>query len=692
VPATNAAPDGPAVYTVGGTLAFVQAGQQITIPLFPVPIRVLPDPRLVVDYFLEHDVYSDDPFTPQIEPPIPFALGLLVANIGKGTANSLIITSAQPSIIENANGLLVTFKLLSSQVGNQVRSADFTANLGNIPPSTTAEALWWMNASLQGQFIDYSASFEHVDDLGGLNVSLIDRVTFHPMTHVVRATFPADDGLPDFLAIDSNTNAWLPVTLYSSDGSTNNVTSITNTLTSGAPSPGHTNVTLSLLDPLPTGWVYIRANDPSDGARPLVRVQRSDGGDVLIASNAWTTRRILRVNGQPPAPENFVHIFDYNPTTNYTLTFGVLGPVIEPPGDRFVVVGQRLVITNHASGLNPPFTFTLDSTAPAGTFVTTNGVFSWRPACAQGSTTNSVTIWATDSASPPFSNAVTFTVSVSECVRVGIGSTVVQIGQSACVPINLLSTVALTNLSFTLASAPDRLTNWVFTSTNTAIGFSNVQTFDPSQIVFALATKSGEALQGPSLAGQICFTAASNSSAFVPLLITNITGTKSDGAPVGNVFGLSGRVAIIGREPLLEAWLETNRHRMLTLYGNPGSSYEIDNITNIAGTDWSLAWYVPLTNLFQTFGANERLQQVFYRAQEFAADPPLLQIAGSGGSQPTLILYGRAGTNYVVQTTTNLASAGTWLPTTNFAPTNSFYFIGIGSPTNQMIFFRGLHH
>ena len=86
----------PRQFSVGGSFSYVLNGEPVTVPLFPVPITVLPTPILNVDYFLQHDVYSDDPFTPQIEPSIPFALGILVQNKGYGSAQDFSITSAQP--------------------------------------------------------------------------------------------------------------------------------------------------------------------------------------------------------------------------------------------------------------------------------------------------------------------------------------------------------------------------------------------------------------------------------------------------------------------------------------------------------------------------------------------------------------------------------------------------------------------
>ena len=71
--------------------------------------------------------------------------------------------------------------------------------------------------------------------------------------------------------------------------------------------------------------------------------------------------------------------------------------------------------------------------------------------CSQASTTNLITIWATDSYSIPLSKTVSFVVTVGQCLQLGLGSTVVQVKQTSSVPVSVISTVNLTNLSFTVA-------------------------------------------------------------------------------------------------------------------------------------------------------------------------------------------------------------------------------------------------
>jgi hypothetical protein len=364
-----------------------------------------------------------------------------------------------------------------------------------------------------------------------------------------------------------------------------------------------------------------------------------------------------------------------------------LPPVLVQVTNRNIRVGETITITNYAQVATPPVAFSLDHSAPAGAGITTNGIFNWTPACLQGSTTNLITIWATDSSTPPLSNSMTFTVIVGECVELGIGSTVIQAGHTNGVAVTLMSSLGLTNLNWTLVAPPDRFTNWGFASSNAAIATALVQPIDASQILFSLGARAGATLQSPSLLGTLFFTALPGPSAFLPLATTNILGRKTDGSTVGNIAGQSGRVVVIGPQPLLEAWIATN-HRMLTIYGNPGASYETLFTTNLLATNWLAGWRIPQTNLAQTYEANEQLQPVFYRAVQFAANPPILELNSFSSTNLTLLLYGISGTNYAIQATTNLSLANGWFPATNIELTNSFEFISAGDQTNSVMVFR----
>ena len=188
-------PAPPTLYRIGGTIGFTDpAGGNVSIPVFPSTITVDPQANLHLNYFLQTDVIGDDPFTPQVEPSEPAVLGLLVTNVGGGTANNLSITTAQPQIVQNEKGLLDTFQIIGTQVGNQSETPSLTVNLGNIAPGQTADASFLLESSLQGAFDNFTATFSHSDALGGTETSLISSVTTHTLIHAGDFNYPNSTG------------------------------------------------------------------------------------------------------------------------------------------------------------------------------------------------------------------------------------------------------------------------------------------------------------------------------------------------------------------------------------------------------------------------------------------------------------------------------------------------------------------
>jgi hypothetical protein len=289
-------------------------------------------------------------------------------------------------------------------------------------------------------------------------------------------------------------------------------------------------------------------------------------------------------------------------------------PLIINTPNQFVNANQGFIVTNYAFSAAGPISFALGSNAPSGATITADGIFFWTPTCEQGSTSNPITVWATDSSIPPLSNSMTFSVIVGECVEVSIGSNVVQAGQSTCVPVNLVATVGLTNLKFTLAYLSGFLTNWNVTPSNSAVSSSSAQTVDPSHTEFAFGVQSGQVLQGTTLLGSICLDTLPGASAFVPLSVVNLGAVGPNNSPVTNFIGETGRVVVIGPQSLLEASLDTNLNRILTLYGNPGVSYELLSTPNLA-IPWITFGNVTLTDLFQNISLGSATNQAqFFKA------------------------------------------------------------------------------
>jgi len=291
-------------------------------------------------------------------------------------------------------------------------------------------------------------------------------------------------------------------------------------------------------------------------------------------------------------------------------------PLTVNPSNQFVSVNDQVIVTNYTYSEDGPIYFSLAASAPAGAAIDTNGVFTWAPTCEQGSSTNQITVWVTDSSNPPRSNSMTFSVVVGDCVEIAVGSNVVLAGQSVCVPINLISSVNLTNLSFSLAYPSGSLTNWLVSSSNAALATPHAQTVDPSHTQFSFGTLNGQALKGTTVVGSICVETLPDNSQFVPLIMTNLSAIEANTSSPTNLFSQSGRLVVIGSQSLLDSAPGSNRSVNLTLYGNPGVTYDLLSTTNLlAKTPWTPLGSVLLTNLFEVVnvgGATNTMQ--FFKA------------------------------------------------------------------------------
>ncbi len=319
VPKDTAAPEEPTDYFVGGHLAYRSGDITKTAELSPGQVTVYPNARLHLKYFHQRDVFADDPFTDEIEPSLPFVLGVMVENRGRGTARNFSITSAQPRIVDNAKGLLIHFDIVATEVAGNAVSPSLTAGFGDIDPGDIAIGRWLLKSSLQGLFIDYEATLEHEDRFGERGASVFEGVEIHELIHQVEADRTLSDGKPDFLVNDVKDPDDLPDTLHLSDGSIHPVTVIREGAADGAPTADDLEVEITL--PAPNGWVYLRIPDPARGQFQLDRVRRPDGSSFLAPTNAWVTDRTFIGLGRRPILEHTLHLLDHNSPGRYTLVY-----------------------------------------------------------------------------------------------------------------------------------------------------------------------------------------------------------------------------------------------------------------------------------------------------------------------------------------------------------------------------------
>ena len=278
-------------------------------------------------------------------------------------------------------------------------------------------------------------------------------------------------------------------------------------------------------------------------------------------------------------------------------------PVLVAITNREVNVGDSLTITNLVSGTPlGSFIFSLGASAPAGATINpTNGIFHWTPTCAQASRIHTITVWVTDSGNTNLMDAASFMVTTRECVQPQVGHFILRACDSGEVPVRLISSVPLTNVAMVLDTPLGRLTNLWLETVLPEICANSVTPLSNSLQLLTFIVCSNQWLIGTQQVAKLHFTAACNqSSAFVNLQILDTIGLQPDGTVARNFAPQSGRVVIIGNEPLLEAFISTNGYPALVLYGQPGTNYVLEATSDLSDPEsWQSAWEGILADLFQ---------------------------------------------------------------------------------------------
>lgn len=330
IPSKYAAPTEPVDYTFGGRLKYLDpfTGLMVTRELSPVTLTVKPSPELDLTYFMQRDVYGDDPLTLDVvEAMEPAEFALLVNNKGYGDATNVKMLTQQPEITENEKGLLIAFELISSQVNGGDATLSFGQSIANdfgtIPAHSQLYAQWWLTSTLLGHFTEYDVQATHVTSYGNPDLSLLDQVTIHELIHGFDMPNGSLIGGPEkgraFLVNDIVDANDLPDKLYFTNGDTAGVV-IATTAKIERTSP---TTCLLTVTPSAPGWNYGNLLDPTYGYAELKSIVRQSDGQELGNTRFWQTDRTLR-DGKDWLYEyrlHFVDEFNTGAPVTYLLTF-----------------------------------------------------------------------------------------------------------------------------------------------------------------------------------------------------------------------------------------------------------------------------------------------------------------------------------------------------------------------------------
>jgi hypothetical protein len=372
--------DSGALYHVGAKLVYSIGGEERVTQVTPDYIFVKPMPDLALDYFLPTDVYGDDAFTAEVEPALPFSLGLRVTNTGHGVARNLEIGSAQAKIVDNDQGLLVGFHIEGTEVNGAASADSLLVDLGDIGSGKAATARWTMTCTLSGKMVDFNAGFTHSDELGGALTSLISNVRTHFLVHDVLVDLPGRDAVRDFLAKD---NDFLRV--YESDAVDSEVRDHSGS--SALQISGDTGV---LTTGTMAGFLYVKLDDPFQGEKQMKAVIRSDG-KAIKPENVWRSKH----RNEDHHWQHSINLFDVDTTGTYTIHFAEasespLPPVLDFIGNRIGVEGQPVFIEVQSEDPNGTIPELSAMPLPAGADFSDQGngfgIFRWTPASGQAGT------------------------------------------------------------------------------------------------------------------------------------------------------------------------------------------------------------------------------------------------------------------------------------------------------------------
>ena len=311
IPTKYAAPENLTTYSFGGTLSFKDGSTTQNRSLFPVSLQVKPSPELDLTYFMQRDVYGDNPLTPDVvEPVIPAEFSVLIHNKGKGDANNVRMITKKPEIVENEKGLLIDFDIISSSLNGGEKTMaldnDIATQFGTIAAGTASYATWDLTASLMGHFTEYDVNVTHVTDYGNPDLSLLDRVTIHELIHSLNATI-GDKVYRAWITNDEPDAEDAPDHIYFANGTDEELVTLSEQTRMERIDATHYRVTVPTN--VPRNWFYTAVANPAGKYAKILSITDETNNRPLDAANFWTTDYTMK-DGIDPQLDYRLHIAD----------------------------------------------------------------------------------------------------------------------------------------------------------------------------------------------------------------------------------------------------------------------------------------------------------------------------------------------------------------------------------------------
>ena len=311
IPTKNAAPTEPLDYQFGGTVSYIDpsTGMKVNVELNPVTLTVHPSPELSLSYFLQRDMLGYDPLpgeTGKWSEPAEFAL--VINNHGYGDAQNVNITTNQPKLVKNVDGLLIDTQLKSAMVnGDESKKTvsngeSLFTEVGTVNGHSSTYIQWWLESSLLGHFTEYDVKSSHLSSRDNPNLSLVSNVSVHELIHGFTVPSMDNRNVRGFLVDDEEDQNDTPDHIHFSTGETAEVATGANiSLTKVNDSKYTLRLKLAAH-----GWNYGSTSDPTLGNKMLISVRRKIDGMVIPLDNFWQTWCTLR-DDKPTIYENRLH-------------------------------------------------------------------------------------------------------------------------------------------------------------------------------------------------------------------------------------------------------------------------------------------------------------------------------------------------------------------------------------------------